>query len=319
MAQCTGGASGSSRRAYFLGIVLLLAAGVLWSLNGALIKLINDSGRGPHAVVIAFYRSLFAGAFLLPSAWGKLHTLRSSRPGARLRIKPAGLSCVAFFALMTVFFVAANTQTTAANAIVLQYTSTFWVFGLSPWLLQERPRANDLGVLAMALTGIGVIFVGQAATDLFGLINALGAGLFYGLLTLMIRRLRDCDSAAVTVMNTLGSAALILPFAIGIGGCLLSRHVLLLLVIMGVVQFGVPYYLYTMGLVRVPAYQAALITMIEPVLVPVWVYLAVGEAVPATTKVGGAIILTALALLILSARRRAPDGAVLAHGEPTSG
>ena len=259
-----------ARRRYLVGILLLLAAAVLWSLNGALIKLIYKDGQGPPAVVIAFYRSLFAGWFLVPFAWGKLHTLRGSRDGRRFRIRPAGLSCVAFFTLMTVCFVAANTQTKAANAIILQYTSTFWVFGLSPWLLHERPRANDVALLALAIVGIGIIFFGQAGTDLLGLANALGSGLFFGLLTLMIRRMRDSDSAAVTVLNNLGSALLILPFAIGIGGLMVSGRALFLLVIMGVVQFGIPYYLYTLGLVRVPAYQAAFITMVEPVLVPVW-------------------------------------------------
>ncbi len=293
-----------ARRAYLSGIVLLLGAAVLWSISGALIKLINQDGRGPPAVTIAFYRSLIAGWFIMPLAWGKLHTLRPSRNSRhRFWIRPAGLCCVVFFALMTVCFVTANTQTKAANAIILQYTSTFWVFGLSPWVLRERPRANDVRVLALAIVGILIIFFGQAGTDLFGLMNALGSGLFFGLLTLMIRQMRDSNSAAVTVLNNLGSAVLILPFAIGMGGLMVSGRTLILLVILGVVQFGIPYYLYTLGLVRVPAYQAALITMAEPVLVPLWTYLAVGETVPPSTKIGGGVILIALALFILSARR----------------
>ena len=294
----------SSARAYHWGIAFLLLASLLWSLNGALIKLINDSGRGPHGVTIAFYRSLFAGLFLLPLARGKWRTLGRRNEGGSLRgIRPTAVWCVVFFTLMTASFVIANTMTVAANAIILQYTSTFWIFALSPWLLRERARSGDVWVLALAMGGIAVIFAGNASTDLVGLAIALASGLFFGLLTMMIRRLRDSDSAAVTVLNNLGSAVLLLPFAWGIGTLMLPTRAFLLLVIMGIVQFGTPYYLYTLGLARVPAYQASLITMLEPVLVPMWTYLAVGERVRATTFIGGAAILAALLLFIRAAQR----------------
>jgi drug/metabolite transporter (DMT)-like permease len=317
------------------GILLLLAAGLFWSLNGALIKLINDGGRGPGGVTIALYRSLFAGLFLVPMARGRFHTLRvgptfqSVKAGPTFKsvkarptfksvvqqlcpVRTAAVACVFFFTLMTVCFVVANTKTTAANAIILQYTSTFWIFGLSPWLLRENPRPREFGLLALAMLGIAVIFVGNAATSLPGLIIALASGLFFGLLTLMIRQLRDTDSAAVTVLNNLGSAALLLPVGLLVGGLTLSPREWLLLIVMGVVQFGLPYYLYALGLARVAAYKAALLTMIEPVLVPVWTYLAVGETVPATTLIGAALILVALIAFLRgtpSAVRAAPPPA----------
>ncbi len=306
-------------------MILLFGAGLLWSLNGALIKLIHDDGRGPHGVTIAFYRSLFAGLFLLPMAWGRFHTLatvrRSRASGVkggtarrnrdqdcvnntqRRRVRPALISCVIFFTLMTVCFVIANTKTEAANAIILQYTSTFWVFGLSPWLLKERPAAKEFWLLGLAMVGIAIIFVGNASTDLPGLVIALAAGLFFGLLTMMIRRLRDSDSAAVTVLNILGSAVLLFPAVLLVGELMLPLRVWLLLLVMGVLQFGLPYYMYTLGLARIPAYRAALITMIEPVLVPVWTYLAVRESVPQATVVGGVLILAALILFARSAGR----------------
>ena len=338
------GDTSSTHRTESTGIALLLAAGVLWSLNGALIKLIYDEGRGPHGITIAFYRSLFAGLFLLPMAWGRFHTLRmggqrsegrrsegqisegrrsgvpvpvragsrgpfSKMPAARGRIQPAAIWCVIFFALMTVCFVVANTQTEAANAILLQYTSTFWVFGLSPWVLKERPAAREFRLLALAMLGIAIIFAGNASTDLFGLLMALAAGLFFGLLTLMIRRLRHSDSAAITVLNNLGSALLLLPAALLVGDLSLSPRAWLLIILMGAVQLGLPYYLYALGLMRVEAHRAALVTMIEPVLVPVWAYLAVHETVPGMTMAGGALILIALVLFIRSARRGSAAGA----------
>jgi drug/metabolite transporter (DMT)-like permease len=308
------------RRTYIVGIILLLAASCLWSLNGALIKLTFKSGQGPSAVAIAFYRSLFAGLFLLPLARGKFHTLCVTKEGGRqldnsrglfqclMSLRPAAILCVLFFTAMTACFVLANTKTGAANVIVLQYTSTFWIFGLSPWLLHEKPRAGDLWLLGVAMVGIGIIFAGSANTDLLGLTIALGSGLFFGLLSLMIRQMRDSDSGAVSVLNNLGSAVLLIPIVLLFGGFELSTRSLVLLMIMGVVQFGLPYYLYTLGLVRVAAYQAALITLLEVVLNPVWTFVAVGEKPPLPTVIGGTVILFALLGFFLLARRRSGSG-----------
>jgi len=159
-------------------------------------------------------------------------------------------------------------------------------------------------LLAIVVPGIAVIFAGNASTDALGLVVALASGLFFALLTMLIRHLRDSDSVVLTVFNNLGAALLLLPFCVGVGELMVSRRALLLLVVMGVVQFGVPYYLYTLGLARVPASQAALVTLLEPVLAPVWAYLAVGDAVPPATMIGGALILLALGLFARNARAR---------------
>ena len=298
-------AAATSAGTPWAGIALLFLAGTLWSLNGALIKLVIAEENPPHGVTIAFYRSLIAGVFLAPLAFGKARSL--TRPdGIRLlwRLRPAAAACVVFFTLMTACFVIATTMTAAANAIILQYTSTFWIIGLSPMILHERAARRELWTVALAMIGIAVIFAGGASTSLAGLIIALAAGFFYALETMMIRRMRDSDSAAVTVLNKLGSAALLLPAVCIVGSFQVSRRALILLAIMGIVQFGLPYYLYTLGLARVPAYRAALITMIEPVLVPVWAYIAVGEVVEKPTIAGGAMILAALLAFVWTARRR---------------
>jgi drug/metabolite transporter, DME family len=311
-------------RAQLVGILFVVGAATLWSLNGALIKLTNQ--EGVHGVTIAFYRSLIAGLFLLPLARGRFESLRpragtSSPEAAQIRenthhiqvhsqaapngalslfglLRPAATSCVLFFTLMTVCFVMANTMTEAANVIFLQYTSTFWIFALSPWLLKETPRRSDMWILVLAMVGVAVIFAGNAGGTLAGLVVALASGLFYALLTLMIRQMRDSNPAAVTVVNNLGSALLLLVPALLVGNMMLTPRGWVLVSIMGVVQFGLPYYLYTLGLARIPAYRVALITLLEPVLVPIWTYLAVKEPVPGETVVGGAVIFVALLILI---------------------
>lgn len=314
----------AARRRHMIGLLMILVAAVLWSTSGALVKLTFDGGKGPDGVTIAFLRSLIAGVFLLPLARGRWHTLSrkpdASRPAADppkaslrhsafaiphflLRLRPAAITCVICFTIMTAAFVLANTKTKAANVIILQYTSTFWVFLLSPRFAGERPRTEDRWILAVAMVGIAVIFAGNMATDLAALVIALASGFFYALLTLMIRIMRDSDSAAVTVFNNLGSAVLLLPLVLLVGGWPTGTRYWVLLVLLGVAQFGLPYYLYSLGLVRVPAYQAALVTMAEPILNPLWAYIAVRDPVPPTTLVGGGIVLAALLLFIRAARR----------------
>lgn len=293
----------AAQRSYFIGLVLLLGAAVGWSLSGALIKLVFAGGQGPNGVVIAFYRSLFAGLCVLPLARGKFHTLRSDTGSSFFfRIRPAALGCVIFFTLMTGMFVVANTMTESSNVIILQYTSTFWIFCLSPILLGERPSGRDRWILALAMVGIAVIFGGHISGDVTGLLIALGSGLFFGLLTIMLRIMRDADSAAVTVFNMLGSALLLLPVVLFLGVGHLSARTWILLLVLGVVQFGLPYYLYSLALTRVRAYHAGLLTLTEPILNPVWTFLAVGEVVPFATKVGGGVILLALLLFVVTAR-----------------
>ena len=278
-------------------MLLLILTAALWSLNGPLIKLLQQGPLVVSGLAIAFYRSLFAGLTLTPLALPQLRTLRRGRPLVLL-------GAIVAFTTLTVTFVIATTRTEAANAIILQYTSTLWVCLLSPFVLGERARRRDLAMLTAAVIGIGVIFAGQFSTDLPALCIGLLSGVAFGMTTMLLRLLRACAPAAVAWMNNLGSALLLAPAMIVWGSFALDGRALLLLALMGAVQFGIPYYLYSWGLRKVQAYQAALVTLLEPVLNPVWTYLAVGEAPRHTTIGGGLLILGSLVAYIISTTRR---------------
>jgi len=66
-------------------------------------------------------------------------------------------------------------------------------------------------------------------------------------------------------------------------------------VVMGAVQLGIPYFLFSKGLQSVPLQEASLIALIEPVLNPLWVALTVGEIPSLATLTGGGLIVAALA------------------------
>src|SRR2546422_4116791 len=254
----------------------LLAGAVLWSSGGFFIKEI-DAG----ATSITFFRCLFAAAALSPFMRGR------SLP----RAHHLGVSII-LFALLLGLYVGATKATTAANAIFLQYTAPLYVIAFGPLLIGERLRTRDAPPFAICLAGIAILFAGnQGSADARGLWMGAGSGLFYGLFLLWLRRLRYADAIAVTFANCLGVAVL---FSVLPGAWDVSLRDLVLLFVMGVVQFALPYVLFTRGLRHVEAGEASLIALIEPVLNPLWVVLLLGEKPGLGTLVGGAVIVLGL-------------------------
>jgi drug/metabolite transporter (DMT)-like permease len=202
--------------------------------------------------------------------------------------------------------VAATKATTAANAILLQYTAPVFVFLLGIPLLGERPGWADWTGLVLTMAGVGWIFAGAGAADSLGVALGLGSGLSFGMLILLQRRYRDKDPFWVLGTNNALVALLLLPFlgpepaatGVDVG----------LMVLMGVVQLGIPYLLFFMALQRVPAREGALITLLEPLLNPIWVALVVGEMPGPATQVGGAIVLAGVVVRYARTGRRDLSG-----------
>jgi drug/metabolite transporter, DME family len=287
------------------GRLALLAAGILWSLGGIFIKRLPTG-----SLAITFYRSLFAALVLLPLAAARAPTLRARSPrllpgvasllsASPRRPKPPAREMaisVLLFASLLVSFVTATKLTTAANAIILQYTAPIYVIGLSALLLREPPRPADRAALALCMAGVAVLFFGnfRPGGSSAGLALALVSGACFGLFMLWQRRLREVDPVLLAGLNNAG-AALVLAVAIPWMGPVDSRS-LMLLGVMGTVQIALPYALFTWALQRVPGPEASLLTLIEPVLNPIWVALFAGETPSRATLAGGALILAALAL-----------------------
>lgn len=273
------------------GILLLVAAAALWSTNGVLIKALHD--RGLQGAAIASYRSLVAAAFLAPLAMRRWRPL--PEPGWT-----AG--AVLLFTAMCATFVIATTQTTAANAIILQYTAPIWVFALSPWINRERAEARQWMAFAASMLAIVLILATQYSADSFGLSVGLASGVVFGMQIVAFRRVRALDPVVFIFLCCAGSGVLLLPLALWGDARPPTAAAAALVVFTGVVQFGLPYVLYAVGNPHVAAQSTVLIFMLEPVMNPVWVYLARGEIPAWSTIVGGAIIL--LSVAYLSLRRR---------------
>ncbi|MBN2561512.1 MAG: EamA family transporter [Phycisphaerae bacterium] len=285
----------TTTRMRWLGTLVLLCTAMLWSLNGPLIKLLSQAGEGftgVSGVTIACYRSLFGGVIFLPLALRRWKTLRHAAVGW-----PIG--SVLAFTLMTACFVIATTQTAAANAIVLQYTSPIWVFLASPLLLHERPQLREGFVLVLVMAGVAIIFFGHATSDVPSLLLGLASGCGYGLLTVALRGLRRVDPSTVVALNFLGSGLLLTP-AVAIWATFhLTGHQFLLVLLLSVPQFALPYLMFSWALRHVEAHRAALIVLLEVVMNPLLTYVIVGEPVPVPTLIGGPVILVSVITWVL--------------------
>jgi drug/metabolite transporter (DMT)-like permease len=267
------------------GRLLLVAAALLWSTSGLFVKSppLQALAENDRALLIACFRALIAGVCLLPFVDWK-------RARWHLKMLPMVIS----FAVMNFLFIAALTQGTAAAAIFLQYTGTGWAFLFGALFLNEPVTRANLGALAFGIVGIVCIVGGQWHGSQFaGTLLALGSGVAYGGVIASLRALNREDSAWLVVLNHLVSGAVLIPW-IASRGLLPTGPQWLVIGALGAFQMGLPYVLFARALASVPAQEAGLITLLEAILNPFWVWLFWGEDVALSTWLGGGLILMGL-------------------------
>jgi len=276
--------------------LMVLTAAILFSTGGAVVKACSMS-----AWQVASFRSAVAVVAILILI-----------PGARKRwTRSTWLVGLAYAATM-ISFVFANKLTTAAEAIFLQGTAPLYVLLLSPWLLGERIRMRQVVIMAVLATGMSFFFIGSqsvsatAPNPAAGNLFAAASGLTYALLIIGLRRLGKDGSeventAAAVCCGNLIAAAATLPMALPVVSA--SSADWSAIAFLGIFQIGIAYAFLVRGIARVPALEASLILIAEPVLSPLWAWLVHGEMPSIWAFVGGAIILSVTTVMALSRGR----------------
>ncbi len=299
----------------------LLAAAALFSTGGAAIKAVHFGGWP-----VACARSSIAAFTLLVLV-----------PRVRRRPTWAMLGVACFYAVTMVLFVLANKLTTAASTIYLQATAPLFVLLLGPWLLRERSRRGDLVSMAAIAVGLVLLVTGLPAPSatapepLRGNLLAAVTGLTWALTILGMRGLgraaapvppgaagggagpatRQAEAIVAAFWGNVLAAAAALPWTVRSLPLPQSRPTdWLIVAFLGVCQIALAYILLTRGIGRVPALEASLLLMLEPVLSPLWAWMIHGERPGARVLAGGALILAATLLNSWSGSRRpaAADG-----------
>ncbi len=256
----------------YRAIILLLAAAILWSSGGLLIKLVSW-----NPIAIAGVRSLIA--FLVLFAFLRRPNLTWSFP------QMAGAVA---YCLTVTSFVTATKLTTAANAILLQYTAPVYVALLGAWLLGEETRWLDWTIIFLVMGGIGLFFFDHLTIgNLLGNGCAIFSGISFSFLIIFLRKQKDESPLGSILLGNLLTGLVGLPFVFESMPSPMSWAGLIFL---GVVQLGLSYIFYSEAIKHVTALEAILISGIEPVLNPIWVFLILGEMPGKWALLGGLIV-----------------------------
>jgi drug/metabolite transporter (DMT)-like permease len=259
--------------------MLLIGTALCWSLAGVLIKFVATSWSG---LAVAGGRGLIAAVFLvLTNRQLRFHFSRDQIIGAL------------GYAACTITFCTATTLTSAANAILLQYTAPVWVALFAAWFLGERATRADWITIAIALSGMALFFKDSLTVGhLGGDILAVLSGVCFAAMTIALRRQKAGSAVESIILGNLIAFLVGLPWIVK--SPMLPPSGWVALLVLGVVQLGFSYWLYARAIKHITALEAVLIPVIEPILNPVWVLIFLHERPTRWALVGGAIVLGAV-------------------------
>lgn len=257
--------------------VFLILAAVLWSFGGLLIKSVTW-----NPMAIAGVRSAISVLVLLAVIRKKHFTFSFTQ-----------IAGAVFYAATMITFVCANKLTTAANAIILQYTAPIYVALLGIWLLKEKVKLYDWIVIIVAILGICLFFMDKVSIgNQLGNILALISGVTFALMIVFLRMQKDSFPISSVFMGNILTAVLMIPFMIyAVPKDFNSWSALVLL---GTLQLGLSYILYSIAIKNATALEAVMIPLMEPVLNPLWVLIFLGEKPTQWAFIGGAIVILSL-------------------------
>lgn len=270
-------------------LLLLLACGLFWSTAGVLIKFVDW-----HPGAIWSARCAIAAVLLYAIRRPSFDAISRAEWGAAVAL-----------AATTGLFILANKLTTAANAILIQYSAPVWVALLGRWFLGERTSRLDWLSIGMVLCGVTLFFFDQLSFDhAAGNLVALLAGVAFafGAMTMrMVGRDPSSDPIRPLLLGNLIGALLGAPF--WFVGDFPDATGWAALLALGLVQQAAAYFCYAAAVRHATAIEVMLIPVIEPILSPLWVAIAFGEWPSGWALVGGTVVVAAVTLRGVLGRR----------------
>jgi drug/metabolite transporter (DMT)-like permease len=207
-----------------------------------------------------------------------------------------GIAIVALLAISSASFLAALNHAPVANVLFMQALAPIFAAALATLLGEAVSRRTWIAML-VALAGVAVMVGGPGGASWLGQGLSLLMAASFAAVIVITRHRRDVSMAPATCLSQLVVFAAAAPFShiAPIGGKDLT-----LLATLGVCQIGLGFVLLTIGARLIPAGEVALITLLEIVLGPLWVWALLAEQPAAATLAGGAIVLAAVLLQVKS-------------------
>ena len=259
-------------------IIQMLICATLWSIAGIFMKLLPWNG-----FAVASLRSLFAGITILTY-------MRIS--GIKLVFTKKTVAGGILTGLVYICFTCANKLTTAANAIVLQFTSPVFIVIFTSIIYKTKIKKGDLITVLLTLAGIALFFFDDLKTGyIIGNIVAIAAGMFMAGMYMVVGVMDDEMRFSTISIGQMFTFLAGLPFVIATKPAF-NATTLSCIAVLGIFQLGISYILYCKASKYCPPLACCLLGVIEPLLNPVWVMIFDGEK-PGIFALIGAVILVA--------------------------
>ena len=260
----------------------MLAAAALWSIAGIFMKLVPWNG-----FAVAGMRSLIAGlTFAVYMVCRRIGLVLNKKTFLSGLLTACVYTC----------FTCANKLTTAANAIVLQFTAPVFIVVFTALIYKTRIRREDLTVVIFTMLGIALFFFDQLKPGyIFGNFVAIAAGMF---MAGMYMAVGDLEGEARFSAIMIGQ---FLTFIFGLPAIIVTRPestatATLSIIILGVFQLGIAYILYVKSTKYCPPLACCLLGAVEPLLNPVWVLIFDGEKPGIFALIGGITVILSVTL-----------------------
>ena len=263
-----------------VGILQMIVCAVLWSTAGVMFKYIPW-----HAMVIAGARAFFGGVVVL---------VYMAVRKIRLRLTRRSVLTGIFMGATCMLFVAANKLTTAANAIVLQFTAPIFLVFFSALFFHRKFHREDVLAVVFTMMGISMFFLDQISGGrLIGNLLGICSGCTMGLMYLFMGEIGEQERMSSIVLAECFTVLVSIPFGFA-APIEISFRPVLFIVLLGVFQLGIPYILYALAAAKCPPLACCLLAALEPLLNPVWVMIFYGEMPGVRALVGGGIVIAAV-------------------------
>lgn len=259
-----------------IAILQIIIAAALLSTGGIILKFIDMP-----SMAIAGSRAVFSAAVV----WMYVKKPKFTYSKAQI----TGAIC---YSSMVILFIVANKLTTAANAVILQFTAPIWVAILGAIILKERTRWYDL--VAIVLTGAGMMmfFMDEmGGGSSIGNMVAVLSGVALAGVTISLRFQKDGSPVETTLLGHLITIAIGMPFILGAS---LTLQNFIGIFLLGTFQLGLAYIFYSLAIKHLTAMETILIMILEPILNPIWVFLYNGEMPGMLSMMGGILVIATI-------------------------
>ncbi len=267
------------------GQTFVALAALAWSSAGVLQREL-DVGTATQVAGRAFFATLALLAFVVVS--GQRGIVRPFATMGRAELAVAACTAVA----SGTFIVALN-HATVANVLFMQAVAPLAAALIAWAALRESVSRRTAIAMVVALAGVGLMVGGPGASPGLGIVLSVVMTLAFALAVVITRHRRDISMAPAICLSQVLVLVVAAPFSHP--GTLALQDVVLI-ALLGFGQMGLGLAFFTIGARLLPAPEVALMTLLEVVLGPIWVWAVTSERPSAATVAGGAVVIAAVAL-----------------------